>query len=579
MRSARMGCLLFLIAWAGLFGGCRERLGDCSQQADRLCVRVTLGSIQVPDSLTIHAATGSQLLDQTIDQGVSEAFAARDAYVFELDLSTLPPMVPIDVQVTAQRLHQPVGSGSSHYEPGQTQPLQLVLLGGGPDLGTGPYITKITPPSGPTSGKITLTIAGGNFISGAGLGVKVGGFASPAVSFVSAGQLMAELPPGAFGTTQVVVQNPGGEQSAPFDFKYYYATLSFMNSIGYPDIMGGPVAVTALDWDGDGRHQDLAVLNQGTAKVLLLANTGTAFSPVAVMPAVGTTPSALVAGRFNADTRDDLVVANRGANSVSVLLSTGGGAFTALPAVPVGNQPVALAAADFNKDGKVDLAVANSLDLTVTLLRGNGDGTFPTTFLTQLTTGSGPVALVTADFNQDGNMDVAVASSVAKNLNVYVGNGVGGFSQLPNVDLGHNPKSLTTADLDGDGRPDLIVALSDVKQIYVLWGQTGGYFSASDSLKYTALLTSKFPAAVAVADFNRDDLLDLAVANTMDGKVSIYLGGGSRLFSVFATEFSVGGFGSASGIVSRDFDNDGRPDLSVVSAASDSVSTAYNNSQ
>src|SRR5262249_58706206 len=48
------------------------------------------------------------------------------------------------------------------------------------------------------------------------------------------------------------------------------------------------------------------------------------------------------------------------------------------PAVsyPAGTNPLAVVAADFNGDGRLDLAVANYLDDSVSVLLGNADGTF-----------------------------------------------------------------------------------------------------------------------------------------------------------------------------------------------------------
>jgi hypothetical protein len=44
--------------------------------------------------------------------------------------------------------------------------------------------------------------------------------------------------------------------------------------------------------------------------------------------------------------------------------------------IPVGTNPRGVITADFNNDGKMDIAVVNRGTNTVSILRGNGNGTF-----------------------------------------------------------------------------------------------------------------------------------------------------------------------------------------------------------
>jgi hypothetical protein len=82
----------------------------------------------------------------------------------------------------------------------------------------------------------------------------------------------------------------------------------------------------------------------------------------------------------------DLAVANSAlyGDTVSILLANGDGTFR--PAVvytvpPNYNQLLAMVVADFNGDGKLDLAFATNSS-SVAVLLGNGDGTFQTVIST-----------------------------------------------------------------------------------------------------------------------------------------------------------------------------------------------------
>src|SRR5687768_2710187 len=50
--------------------------------------------------------------------------------------------------------------------------------------------------------------------------------------------------------------------------------------------------------------------------------------------------------------------------------------FSPVASFSVGTYPQVVATADFNNDGNLDLATSNVGDFTVSVLLGNGDGTF-----------------------------------------------------------------------------------------------------------------------------------------------------------------------------------------------------------
>src|SRR5690349_9924666 len=90
-----------------------------------------------------------------------------------------------------------------------------------------------------------------------------------------------------------------------------------------------------------------------------------------------------------------------------------------------GSGPIGVVVADFNRDGNADLATSNEFGNTVTVLLGNGDGTMQTG--TDYAAGRSPSSIVEGDFNGDGKADLAVSNALSNDLSVLVGNGDGTF--------------------------------------------------------------------------------------------------------------------------------------------------------
>src|SRR5438067_672618 len=88
-------------------------------------------------------------------------------------------------------------------------------------------------------------------------------------------------------------------------------------------------------------------------------------------------------------------------------------AFLAAPEVPVGpsggdrSEPDAIVKADFNGDGRLDLASVSGGFGHLNINLNNGDGTFATPV--NYATGFCAAKVVAADFNKDGILDLAVA--------------------------------------------------------------------------------------------------------------------------------------------------------------------------
>ena len=180
------------------------------------------------------------------------------------------------------------------------------------------------------------------------------------------------------------------------------------------------------DFNGDGTL-DLAVTGSTVNAVVVMIGDGSGgFGAPLVIP-VGVSPFSVASADFNRDDRRDLAVANRGttfplgSSSITVLLGNGDGTFTGPTSFAAGAGARDLAVGDVNRDGNEDLAVANEFccgtDVSgpaLSILLGNGMGGFasPSNFAVGTPVFvPGPFAVVLADFNRDGQLDVALGDS------------------------------------------------------------------------------------------------------------------------------------------------------------------------
>jgi Flp pilus assembly secretin CpaC len=159
-----------------------------------------------------------------------------------------------------------------------------------------------------------------------------------------------------------------------------------------------------------------------------------------------------------------------GSLGTSGLTANPGGASNPFPSTSflVGVDPVALVAADFQNNGLLDLAVVNQLDNSVTILlnQSGNQGTFveaknsPIPLGPKLTAAPpSPPAIASAVLTSKGFHDLLVTDSTAGTVNIFFSNGDGTFVTPPtSIPVGAQPSAIVTADFDGDGHQDFAVA-------------------------------------------------------------------------------------------------------------------------
>lgn len=284
-------------------------------------------------------------------------------------------------------------------------------------------------------------------------------------------------------------------------------------------------------------------------------------------PVVGSNPQSAAVGDFNRDGIADLAVANAGSNSVTILSGNEDGTFTQAKnsPVPVGGDPNSVAVGDLNGDGIADLAVANLSSGTVSILLGSGDGTFAPAPNSPVSVGAEPFSIAVSDLNRDGIPDLAVANWGSNTVSVLLDNGDGTFTPAANspVSAGTYPDSIAVGDFNRDGIADLAVVNDNSSLMAILLGNGDGTFYAAPSSPVTVGYNS---TSVAMGDFNGDGNPDLAVSSFIDSAMTILLGIGDGTFTPAAKSPFSAGYHPQS-VAVGDLNGDGIADLAVANAS------------
>lgn len=211
--------------------------------------------------------------------------------------------------------------------------------------------------------------------------------------------------------------------------------------------------------------------------------------------------------------------------------------------------------ADFDGDGDLDAAVARDL-LPTLLLFNDGSGRFPVAKET------GPVAqargIGAADFNGDGHVDLVLAQRGEPNL-YFINDGTGGFSEFGRLEGGEQTIQVAIADLDADGHVDLVFSNRGREGVMVYRGDGSG-FEAPESLGGDLGLEIR---GIAAGDITGDGHPDI-VAGGMEAQSVIFIGDGTGGFGEirrFGSETDV-----AFAVALADFDQDGRMDIAMANS-------------
>lgn len=308
----------------------------------------------------------------------------------------------------------------------------------------------------------------------------------------------------------------------------------------------GTLMVAAVDVNGDGRTDIVAVNGSGTLAVLLGRANGFAG---AALYTIGFAPRAFVVADFTGDGRPDVAVTLLAATFggqppvVAVLANRGNGQFGAATYYPLPDYANDIAAGDLDGDGDPDLVVPES---NTSVLLNQGNGTF--VGATRLVSFPGE-AVVLTNLDGDGALDVLLG--FRDKIVAFQGDGAGRVAAPATTPLGGH---VSLRDVNSDGNLDLFGVTSAT--FGVALGNGDGTFQAPIAM-------TEAPAAYAVDDLDHDGKLDvvtIASAVTLPGTLKVWRGSGDGTFTLATTHAT----GVAPRVVATgDVNGDCRPDVIV----------------
>jgi hypothetical protein len=319
------------------------------------------------------------------------------------------------------------------------------------------------------------------------------------------------------------------------------------------ELAATPSLTTLIRFNADA-FPDILCYEQETQSLVVLINKGdgTFFERKTIGRATDVT--FLAAKDLNNDGKDDIVIVHREASQVEVWLSTTIDTAFVPARYGVNFYPEKVLLADIDNDNTTDILCFGKLSSGISVLRGNKDGTFKdkSLILPEIPVVDASVVKL----NDDEYPDLIIHNWLTNEMVFYFGMGDLQFSEQNILSFGQDTVAVVFGDFNRDRILDYAVASSETKTLRFFAGDgMASYF------QYQSVDCSHQPGELLLAPLSSRTLNDLISMNGKEGTFSIYTnrGGGA-----FRDEIVFGCPVNSGNALIGDFDNDGWIDVLVV---------------
>ncbi|CAF3745768.1 unnamed protein product [Rotaria sp. Silwood1] len=335
-----------------------------------------------------------------------------------------------------------------------------------------------------------------------------------------------------------------------------------------------PVSVVVGDFNND-KLPDIIIGNNNTNYLSIYQGMGNGVFSGLRGYGISSSPDQnfIILGDLNNDNQLDLVVVDYNGNSVKVLLGHPIFAFSNSIdfSTSYAFQPISLAIGDFNRDGLNDIGVLNFDSNNVNIFFQYENETFLMEH-TLITAGiSRPTAMVTVDFNNDSILDLAIANSGTNNIKLFFGYGNGSFQETQTYSTGSGsiPNSLVVADINKDNRLDIVVANFEAYNIGVLLGFDSANFT---QLPFSVIYSSfrQNLKHFIINDFNNDQKPDIVFIESKTNMIGIFLSYSNGTLSSLL-KYSIASESQPSFVAAGDFNNDNQMDIVIANNGTNNI--------
>ena len=250
--------------------------------------------------------------------------------------------------------------------------------------------------------------------------------------------------------------------------------------------------------------------------------------PIGIVTSFGLplTPALAIAMRFNADPFPDLLVYERESQRLVVAVNNGDGTFLGWKTIGQTTDAVYLAARDINGDGKDDIIIVHRAASQVEVRLSTPVDTvftiaiYPVNFY--------PEKVVFGDIDKDNIPDILCFGKLSAGISVLLGKEGGEFKEktliLPEISV----EDASIVRLNDDDYPDLVIHNWLTNEMVFYFGMGNLQFSEQNVVSF-----GQDTVAVVLGDFNRDRVLDYAVASTATKTIRFFAGDGMASYFLY----------------------------------------------